>query len=117
MKTLIAGFRCIASPAQGRSRPAARASRTAVLALPGAVGRARSRRVRWRSGRVAPPGRIGILTPPFGVALFVVAKVGNIPFHVLARAIVPFLGPLLVVQVIVTYWPRLVLFLPRLFLD
>ena len=44
---------------------------------------------------------IGILTPPFGVALFVVAKVGNIPFHVLARAILPFLGPLIVVQVIV----------------
>ena len=60
---------------------------------------------------------IGILTPPFGVALFVVAKVGNIPFHVLARAILPFLGPLLVVQVIVTYWPGLILFLPRLFFD
>ena len=42
---------------------------------------------------------IGILTPPFGVALFVVAKVGNIPFHVLARAILPFLGPLIIVQV------------------
>jgi tripartite ATP-independent transporter DctM subunit len=60
---------------------------------------------------------IGILTPPFGVALFVVAKVGNIPFHVLARAILPFLGPLIVVQVIVTYWPGLILFLPRLFFD
>ena len=53
----------------------------------------------------------------FGVALFVVAKVGNIPFHVLARAILPFLGPLLIVQVIVTYWPSLILFLPRLFFD
>ena len=60
---------------------------------------------------------IGILTPPFGVALFVVAKVGNIPFHVLARAILPFLGPLIIVQVIVTYWPSLILFLPRLFFD
>ena len=57
---------------------------------------------------------IGILTPPFGVALFTVAKVGNIPFEVLARAIVPFLVPLLAVQVIITYWPGLVLFLPRL---
>ncbi len=60
---------------------------------------------------------IGILTPPFGVALFTVAKVGNIPFHVLARAILPFLPPLLIVQVIVTYWPGLILFLPRLFFD
>jgi TRAP-type C4-dicarboxylate transport system permease large subunit len=60
---------------------------------------------------------IGILTPPFGVALFVVAKIGNIPFHVLARAILPFLGPLIVVQAIVTLWPGLILFLPRLFFD
>ena len=59
---------------------------------------------------------IGILTPPFGVALFVVSKIGNIPFHVLARAILPFLVPLLIVQVLVTYWPGLILFLPRLFL-
>ncbi|HWC05153.1 MAG TPA: TRAP transporter large permease subunit [Methylomirabilota bacterium] len=57
------------------------------------------------------------MTPPFGVALFVVAKIGNIPFHRLARAILPFLGTLLVVQVIVTYWPGLILFLPRLFFD
>ena len=60
---------------------------------------------------------IGILTPPFGVALFTVAKVGNIPFAVLARAILPFLPPLIIVQVIVTYWPGLMLFLPRLFFD
>jgi C4-dicarboxylate transporter DctM subunit len=33
------------------------------------------------------------------------------------RVIMPFLVPLLVVQVIVTYWPGLVLFLPRLFFD
>lgn len=57
---------------------------------------------------------IGILTPPFGVALFTVAKVGNIPFEVLARAILPFLVPLLAVQMIVTYAPALVLFLPSL---
>ena len=57
---------------------------------------------------------IGILTPPFGVALFTVAKVADIPFAVLARAILPFIPPLLVVQAIVTYWPALVMYLPRL---
>ncbi len=57
---------------------------------------------------------IGILTPPFGVALFTVAKVANIPFAVLARAILPFIPPLLIVQAIVTYWPALVMYLPRL---
>jgi len=57
---------------------------------------------------------IGILTPPFGVALFTVAKIANIPFAVLARAILPFIVPLLLVQIIITYWPALVLYLPRL---
>jgi tripartite ATP-independent transporter DctM subunit len=57
---------------------------------------------------------IGILTPPFGVALFTVAKVAGIPFAVLARAILPFIPPLIVVQIIVTYWPGLVMYLPKL---
>lgn len=56
---------------------------------------------------------IGILTPPFGVALFTVAKVANIPFALLARAILPFIPLLIVVQIIVTFWPDLVLYLPR----
>jgi tripartite ATP-independent transporter DctM subunit len=59
---------------------------------------------------------IGILTPPFGVALFTVAKVGNIPFEVLARAIVPFLPPLLIVLVIITHVPQSFMWLPRWFL-
>jgi len=57
---------------------------------------------------------IGILTPPFGVALFTVAKVADIPFAALARAILPFIPPLIAVQVVITYWPGLVLYLPRL---
>lgn len=57
---------------------------------------------------------IGLCTPPFGMALFVVAKVGEIPFPVLARSILPFLPPLLVVLGICTFWPQAVLFLPRL---
>jgi tripartite ATP-independent transporter DctM subunit len=57
---------------------------------------------------------IGILTPPFGVALFTVAKVGNIPFDVLARAIMPFLPPLILVLVLCTHFPGLVMWLPRL---
>jgi tripartite ATP-independent transporter DctM subunit len=55
---------------------------------------------------------IGILTPPMGVALFVVSKVANIPFAVLARGIVPFLIPLIVVLVLITAFPQLVTFIP-----
>ncbi|TVQ97673.1 MAG: TRAP transporter large permease [Spirochaetaceae bacterium] len=57
---------------------------------------------------------IGILTPPMGVSLFVVAKVGNIPFGTLARAIIPFLVPLFVVLMLLIFFPQLVLFLPSL---
>ena len=57
---------------------------------------------------------IGILTPPFGVALFTVAKVGKIPFEDLAREIMPFLPGLIIVLFLLTYFPSLSMFLPRL---
>lgn len=57
---------------------------------------------------------IGILTPPMGMALFVVSRVGNIPFHVLTRGVVPFLIPLFIVLVLVTIFPQISLFLPNL---
>jgi TRAP-type C4-dicarboxylate transport system permease large subunit len=59
---------------------------------------------------------IGVLTPPFGMARFVVSKVGGIPFGDLAKAIRPFIPPLLIVLLICTLFPGLVLFLPKLFL-
>jgi tripartite ATP-independent transporter DctM subunit len=58
---------------------------------------------------------IGVMTPPFGMALFVVAKVGDIPFSVLARGIMPFLVPVLIVLFLITYIPDLTLLIPRLF--
>lgn len=55
---------------------------------------------------------IGILTPPMGVALFVVSKVANIPFGVLARGILPLLIPLIIVLALITVFPALVTFIP-----
>ncbi|SDH04408.1 TRAP transporter large permease [Pelagibacterium luteolum] len=57
---------------------------------------------------------ISTLTPPMGMALFVVAKVGNIPFQKLAYAILPWLIPPLVVLALITLFPPLTLFLPSL---
>ncbi|MEX1216105.1 TRAP transporter large permease [Saccharospirillum sp.] len=59
---------------------------------------------------------IGILTPPMGMALFVVSKVGNIPIHILTRGVLPFLVPLFVVLILVAVFPQLTLFLPNLLL-
>ncbi|WP_067516425.1 TRAP transporter large permease [Endozoicomonas ascidiicola] len=57
---------------------------------------------------------IGILTPPMGMALFVVSRVGNIPFHVLTKGVIPFLIPLFFVLILVTIFPQISLFLPNL---
>jgi tripartite ATP-independent transporter DctM subunit len=59
---------------------------------------------------------IGLIHPPFGMALFVVAKVGDIPYKDLAWSIWPFVIPLLVVLLICTYWPWIVMVLPNLML-
>lgn len=59
---------------------------------------------------------IGTLTPPIGIVLFVVARVAHISFERVTRATAPFLVPLVVVLLLITVFPELVLFLPRLVL-
>ena len=58
---------------------------------------------------------IGILTPPMGTALFVVARVGNIPFNTLVKGTLPFLIPLLISLVLLSAFPQICLFIPGLF--
>ncbi len=57
---------------------------------------------------------IGTVTPPVGVVLFVTAKVANITFAAMSRAIVPWLVPLIGVLLAVTFWPPLTTWLPKL---
>jgi TRAP-type C4-dicarboxylate transport system permease large subunit len=57
---------------------------------------------------------IGLLTPPMGIGLFVVSKVGAIPFEKLTVAVLPFFVPLLAALAIITVFPQTVLFLPDL---
>ncbi|NOH26829.1 TRAP transporter large permease [Vibrio mediterranei] len=59
---------------------------------------------------------LGILTPPMGVSLFVVAKVGNIPYETLARSVLIFLIPLIFVLGLIILFPQIVMFLPNIFL-
>ncbi|MBI1245321.1 MAG: TRAP transporter large permease subunit [Alphaproteobacteria bacterium] len=58
---------------------------------------------------------IGLLTPPVGMVLYILARVANISFERATKACLPFLIPLLVTLAIVTYWPAFVLFLPHYF--
>ncbi len=57
---------------------------------------------------------ISTLTPPMGVALFVVSKVGEIPYNRLARSILIWLIPPIVVVILIMMFPNIVLFLPNL---
>jgi tripartite ATP-independent transporter DctM subunit len=57
---------------------------------------------------------IGLLTPPFGVVLFVMAAVSGLPLERVVRATAPFLIPLLLVLVLITLFPPLVTWLPNL---
>jgi tripartite ATP-independent transporter DctM subunit len=59
---------------------------------------------------------IGTITPPVGVVLYVTAKVAQVPFDRMARAVVPYLVPLLAVLALITVWPAVTTFLPQLLL-
>lgn len=54
---------------------------------------------------------IGILTPPMGMALFVVSRVGDIPVGTMYRGILPFLIPLVVVMLALIFIPEISTFL------
>lgn len=55
---------------------------------------------------------IGMLTPPVGLLLFVVAGIGDIPLGRIIRAVTPFLLWSLMVLAIATLFPAVVLWLP-----
>jgi tripartite ATP-independent transporter DctM subunit len=57
---------------------------------------------------------IGLLTPPVGALLFLEAKIADVPFEDLVRAVGPYLAALLVVLALITYVPPLVTFVPNL---
>lgn len=57
---------------------------------------------------------LGLLTPPVGMVLFVLARVSKVPFEQCVRATLPFLVPLLAVLLLLSFVPGLVLWLPDL---
>ena len=57
---------------------------------------------------------LGTIHPPIGVVLFVMARIADVTFEQLSRAILPWLVPLLVVLLMITLWPPLTTSLPRL---
>jgi tripartite ATP-independent transporter DctM subunit len=58
---------------------------------------------------------IGLITPPYGVLLFVINATTGIPLRTIIGAIWPFIGVLVVALLIMILWPGTVLWLPRQF--
>lgn len=57
---------------------------------------------------------IGLLTPPVGMVLFILAKIAGLSFDQTVRAVLPFFVPLLLVLALITLIPALTLWLPTL---
>jgi tripartite ATP-independent transporter DctM subunit len=57
---------------------------------------------------------IGLLTPPVGIIVFILGRIAGISFERATRAVLPFMVPLLITLALVTYWPEMVLYLPKL---
>jgi tripartite ATP-independent transporter DctM subunit len=58
---------------------------------------------------------IGLITPPVGTSLFVGCRIAKLPITAVARPLVPLLAIQIAVLVVVTYWPPLTMWLPRIF--
>jgi C4-dicarboxylate transporter DctM subunit len=56
---------------------------------------------------------IGALTPPFGIAIFLTSALAKAKIESVIRELVPFLIALLVVLALCTFFPELVLWLPK----
>jgi tripartite ATP-independent transporter DctM subunit len=57
---------------------------------------------------------IGLITPPVGLCLYVVAEIVDLPVLRVVRALLPFFIPLITVLLLVTFLPGVVMWLPRL---
>jgi tripartite ATP-independent transporter DctM subunit len=57
---------------------------------------------------------IGLVTPPYGLLLFMMVKVAEVPLKDLVREVMPFLAVMIAALALITFVPDLVLFLPRL---
>jgi C4-dicarboxylate transporter DctM subunit len=58
---------------------------------------------------------LGLITPPYGLLLFVTSGVTGVPLRAIVREVMPFLYVTIVALLIITFVPDVVLWLPRLF--
>lgn len=56
---------------------------------------------------------VGFVTPPVGSCLFVASAIGGVKVDQVIRPLLPFIGVMIVALVLITYWPSMTLFIPR----
>ena len=58
---------------------------------------------------------IGLITPPYGLLLFVMSSLTRVPLMEIVREIWPFVLVLGILLLLLTVFPQIILFLPHLF--
>ena len=56
---------------------------------------------------------LGLITPPVGVVLYLIADIAGISFERTVKATFPFLIPLGIVLLLITFIPQIAMFLPN----
>ena len=57
---------------------------------------------------------VGLITPPYGLLLFIVSNIARTPLRDIVRETLPFTFSMLAALALITYFPELVLWLPRI---
>lgn len=57
---------------------------------------------------------LGLITPPYGLLLFIMTRIAEVPLRELVRDTMPFLYAMIGSLILITFFPSLVLWLPRL---
>lgn len=59
---------------------------------------------------------LGLLTPPVGILLYICGNFANVRIEAVVREVLPFLGVGIIILALITFFPSLVLWLPKLVL-
>jgi C4-dicarboxylate transporter DctM subunit len=57
---------------------------------------------------------VGFVTPPVGMTLFVATAIAGISIDQIVKPLLPFIAVMMVALLLITYWPGMTLFIPRL---
>jgi TRAP-type C4-dicarboxylate transport system permease large subunit len=57
---------------------------------------------------------LGLVTPPMGLALFLITDIAEVSMRDVLKAMVPYYVPLLGTLILITYFPDIVLYIPKM---